>query len=566
MPDPGRMQTESTRNDKIVIVVPCIFNEWGQNMNYKGKIAAAASACFLAACSFFCMSVYGAEKPEYLKSVTYFGDEWPINYWNSEDKDMEDNFERIAEDGFNSIILVAPWREFQPNSLGGQYNEKAFERLDEVMDCAGEHGLWVILRLGYTWDYYGAAELPARFANVVQENSEDRHAWIRYSERIYETASAHENFHSGFITWEDFWAYTYNMNDDIPMSNRLRMAKKSGYIQYLKERYTLEEVSGWYGCRFISFDDVYLPYGSHPSAGLFYDFYDQFLMDLLKETQEVFPGLSMEVRADGDRVYDTEGSYRYYSHSATYPCEGAPYTALMYSVSMGQANKNDRISSETALQAMRENLSRLYGASGKKFYVEQLLYMDSTEAYSFNTQIYEDQMDDFVRNLAPVLSEHTNGYGLWVYRNYVNNCVYNSQFALEKDGWEFSGGSSVVTRNGTWMASVNNGGSIAQKLTGRLPRSPMVYVEFHAETDSVGAGVKVKLGEKEKNIRITEAGTYTAEFPWQDAHDLVITGDKRVYLDDIRVYTYEQIGRIYEKDGTEADLAGDFRILNGEIG
>ena len=52
--------------------------------------------------------------PEYLKSVTYFGDAWPINYWGTEDDNMGANFARIKADGFNSIILVIPWREFQP--------------------------------------------------------------------------------------------------------------------------------------------------------------------------------------------------------------------------------------------------------------------------------------------------------------------------------------------------------------------------------------------------------------------------------------------------------------------
>lgn len=36
-------------------------------------------------------------------------------------------------------------------------------------------------------------------------------------------------------------------------------------------------------------------------------------------------------------------------------------------------------------------------------------------------------------------------------------------------------------------------------------------------------------------------------------------------MDDIRVYTYEQNGRIYERDGSAGDLAGDFRTLNGEL-
>ena len=53
--------------------------------------------------------------PEYLKSVTYFGDAWPINYWGTEDDNMGANFARIKADGFNSIILVIRGESF---SLG----------------------------------------------------------------------------------------------------------------------------------------------------------------------------------------------------------------------------------------------------------------------------------------------------------------------------------------------------------------------------------------------------------------------------------------------------------------
>ena len=75
----------------------------------------------------------------------------------------------------------------------------------------------------------------------------------------------------------------------------------------------------------------------------------------------------------------------------------------------------------------------------------------------------------------------------------------------------------------------------------------------------------MKIGDTEKTFRISEAGTYAAEIPWTDTQKLVFTAGKRVYLDNIRVYTYVQNGRIYEKDGTEADLADDFRILNEEL-
>lgn len=532
-------------------------------MNYKRKIAAMAMVFLVGAGCLFSVPAYGAQKPEYLKSVTYFGDEWPINYWNSEDSRMEENLRKIAADGFNSIILVVPWREFQPNTVNMYFNEAAFERLDEVMDCAERNGLWVVLRVGYTWDYYGTAEIPARYDSVTQKGSEDWYGWRDYARRLYETASAHSNFHSGFITWEDFWNYIWNMDRELSMSLRIRMAKQSGFTAYLRGKYTLEEVNDWYGGRFKTFDEVYLPYGDHPSAELFYEYYDQYLMEFLQETQQVFPGLSMEVRADGDRVYTGEDTFTYYSHSATYSCEGAPYSALMYSVSMGQKNENDRITADTALKTMQRNLRSLYEASGKRFYVEQLLYMDSTEAYSSNTQIREDQVDDFVRSLAPVLLETTSGYGLWVYRNYVNNCVYNSQFGLGKEGWSFSGTSTVEERNGTKMAVINSNSAITQNITGRLPGNDKLYVDFHAESDYAGADVKVQVGNLEKRVHLTGANTYTLEFPWQDQYNISITGDKKIYVDDVRVYTYEQDGRIYERNGAEGDLAGDFRVLNG---
>lgn len=536
-------------------------------MNYKRKIAAIAAitaACLLGTGGPCNVSALAAERPEYLKSVTYFGDEWPINYWNSEDKDMEENLRRIAEDGFNSIILVIPWREFQPNSMESYFNEEAFLRLEEVMECAGRHGLGVMFRIGYTWDYAGETELPSRYGGVTEKGGRDWTAWMDYSERLYETASAYSNFWGGFITWEDFWDYTANMSRDLTMASRKRMAVSSGYQEYLREHYSLAEVQAVYGRGVESFEDVYLPYWDHPSARFFYEFYDWFLADFLTATQQVFPGLSMEVRADGDRVYDEHGAYSYYSHSSAYRCDGADYAALMYSVSMGQKNENDRISAGEALQFMASNLKNIYEAAGKPLYIEQLLYMDSTEAYSYNTQIEENQVGDFVRNLAPILGQTTNGYGLWVYRNYVNNCVYNNQFGLGTNGWKFAGSSAVAEHNGTRMAVLGENGTITQRLAGRLPSSSKVYVEFYAEPGKNESSLTVQVGGTVKNVRVTGARTYRMEFSGE-AESITITAEKKTYLDDVRVYTYEQNGRIYQKDGTESDLAGAFRELNAEL-
>lgn len=186
-------------------------------MKFRRKLAAFTAACVLGTASFTGMEAEAAEIPEYMRSVTYFGDEWPINYWNSEDKNMEENMARIAADGFNSLILVVPWREFQPSEVGSYFNERAFARLDQVMDCAERHGLGVVLRLGYVWDYLGATETPKRFAAITKDDGPERKLWLEYSKKVYETAAAHENFWGGFITWEDFWNYTENMGRDMAM-------------------------------------------------------------------------------------------------------------------------------------------------------------------------------------------------------------------------------------------------------------------------------------------------------------------------------------------------------------
>lgn len=536
-------------------------------MRFRKKVAMLAALGFMGVAAIGSQTVYAAEKPVYLKSVTYFGDEWPINYWGSEDNDMAANFEKIKADGFNSIILVVPWREFQPADGTQEFNPLAFERLNQVMAQAEAHGLWVVLRIGYSWDYYGISELPARFGGLVNADSADRALWIRYCDAIYQAASAHPNFHSGFITWEDFWDYVHNMGRDYDREKMRELASASGYQEYLSRHYGLDVISAKYGESFGSYGEIYLPGRQMEAAELFYEFYDQMLKELLAQSQTVFPGLSMEVRADGDPVYRKDGSMYYYSHYQTYPCEGAEYSALMYSVSMGQRNESDRISAGEALAAMDRNLDALTAISGKKYYAEQLLYMDTTEEFSYNTQVHEEEVDDYVRSLAPVLQENTMGYGLWVYRNYVNNCVYNGQFGLGENGWIFTNGSRVEEVDGTSMAMLAKGSSIAQNLTGRMAGSANVYVEFKAKPEFTNSVVTVQLGNKVQEVKVPKAGTYKCQFTnlWDEEFAITLSCSKRAYVDDIRVYTYEQYGRIYDKEGKEQDLADDFRILNSRL-
>lgn len=264
-----------------------------------------------------------------------------INFWNSESKNMDAELAQIAEDGFNSIILVIPWREFQPGTNPITYNTYPWDKLDRVMEAAAAQNLSVMLRVGYTWDYYGRDNVLNRFQALLYDENV-RLAWLDYVKLLYERTSAHENFCGGFLTWEDFWNFTSSAANFGKGAYSREMAVKVGYTDYLRERYSLEELGELYKTSFSSYDALYLPEWDSPARAVFYEFYNHFLNQLLAESQEVFPDLSMEVRLDGDPVTQTDGSVKGYMHSDTFACENASYSSTMYSIPMGQANHHER--------------------------------------------------------------------------------------------------------------------------------------------------------------------------------------------------------------------------------
>ena len=156
-----------------------------------GAVLIAAASAFLFCTGFTKASDHGNHENGYLKSATYYSDDWVINFWNSESSHMDEELKQIREDGFNSIILVVPWREFQPSM------------------AAKAQDLKVMLRVGYTWDYYSSENVLARYEKLLYD-SETKKAWLHYAKRLYEKASAYDNFSGGFITWEDFWNFAEN--------------------------------------------------------------------------------------------------------------------------------------------------------------------------------------------------------------------------------------------------------------------------------------------------------------------------------------------------------------------
>ncbi len=494
-----------------------------------------------------------ATVPPYLKAATYVSDAWVTNFWNAESEHMEEELAQIAADGFNSIILVIPWREFQPSIVPISYNNYMIKKLDRVMKAADDSGLAVEFRVGYAWDYYEDEGSVYRFQKLLKDPA-TRQAWLAFAEKLYETGSSYSNFHGGFMTWEDFWNYVEDAGTFGTGAHSRNEAEKIGFQGYLKEHYSLKELNEIFRpeTAFARYADVYIPGRRDYAYKLFYEFYDAFLMELLSDTQKVFPNISMEVRLDADPVQgpDYDGNVGV-PHFSTYGCGDSDYTSVMYSVSMGR-DFGQMISASEAISTMNEQLAAVRSQNGgKPIFVDQLLYMDATEGFEYNAKLIESHRGLYLMGLPATLRAYTNGYGVWSYRNYTNNPVYNFQFGLGSRGWTVRNG-VTEERNGSSQMKLRAGGELKQKVGHRIGGRTTHdnHVMFTAESDSP-VTVTVTLGTETRQAEVNGSGQFDLNFGPMNYYDLSFRTDGEVYLDNIHVYNFIQDGQLRGVNGEE---------------
>lgn len=508
-------------------------------------------------------------KEGYVKSATYFADEWPINFWNSEMDHLEADMQQIKQDGFNSIILVIPWREFQNSTDPISYNDYAFDALDKVVNVAKDNELDVYVRIGYTWDFYNDAEanIVDQFASLLSDK-QTQDAWFDYVERMYSVLCQYENFKGGFLTWEDQWN-TLGMCDEIDLNSRLQHAKDTGYQVWVQEHYGLDLYNEEYGTDYKSYEEIALPTREEPAMYAMFDFYDYFLNTLLSQSQEYFPNLSMEVRIDWDVTYDKNGEMKYYEHESTYSCQNSDFISLMYGIPMGYENVGERVSYSDALEKTEYILSQLDSKSnGKGIYVEQFIFADNTPAFANNAQIKSDEIDDYLLNVSDVLQTYSEGYGIWTYRNYCANMLYNSQFALEESGWETEGDVVFGAYGESNACTISKGGKLEQQI-------PEIRNHFDSETYQFiydvldvkdTAKVAVSMGSEAQVVEVSRKGTIALSFNKNEAFDIkIFVLEGQITIDNIKLYSQVQEGFLYDEKGNELSCIESLRALNKEL-
>ncbi len=515
--------------------------------------------------------VYAAER--LVKAVTYMGSEWTVDFWDSELSTMEQDFRQIRKDGFNTVIIAVPWRQFQPDLNAGDLNPEAYLRLRRIMAAGEETGLQVMLRLGYTWDNFDRVRDVSDRYRRLRTDPKARERWLSFAKSVYGTASSFGSFGGGFLTWEDFWGF---MKETETAGNRMgRAAVSSGYRDWLKENIPAEEIALYYGeeAEKATGSDAVFPGSESPARRFVYAWNDAWMNSLIEDTQEVFPGLSMEVRLDIDPVPNLYGYQDGCTHNVTFPAGKAPYTCCMYSAAMGYP-AGSLISADQGIEKAWEILGELREDAGKPVFIDQFLFTDNTPEFSHNAKLREDEIPEYITGMAPVIREAGKGYAVWTYRDYADNVICNGQFAQGRKGWRLYGG-EIVTENGNSMLFLQKGDAAEQNLANQFTVLPDEdYVDFRAEPVSVaaqisqssaaqGALLEISTGSAVKQIRVDQAGLFRVSMEKSNSTELTIRClEGKVRIDDVKVYSFVTEGGIYHMDGTPGPYLEAVRTLN----
>lgn len=518
-----------------------------------------------------------------LRAVTYTGDEWAVNFWDSELNNLEQDFRRIRGDGFNAVVLVVPWRQFQPSETAGDMNPDAYQKLRTILAQAEKSDLKVVLRVGYTWDNFNRVRGASDRYRGIRTNPQVRKAWLSYVQNLYRTASAYESFAGGFLSWEDFWGFL--KETEKADSRSAHLARNSGYVKWLLENRTEEEIRKYYGTEgkdgelfadegaeqvtetpeeqdLETLVGSAFPDAESPARRFVYAWNDAWMNELLRDSQEVFPDLSLEVRLDIDPVRNLEGYLDGCAHTATFAAENASFTSCMYASAMG-FRQGMLISADQGIEKAWEILGDLQeNAGGKPVFIDQFLYVDNTPEFLTNARLAEGEVPAYITGMAPVIRSMGGGYAVWTYRDYADNVITNGQFGQGNSSWRLSM-AEVVREDGNAKLHLRAGASASQDLNHQFTAlNEEDIAEFRAEAVTP-ALLEISTGKGKKRVTVEEDGTVRIPMGVSDSSEFSVTClEGEVKLDNIKLYSYITEGGIYGEDGEPGPYLEAVRELN----
>jgi hypothetical protein len=339
----------------------------------------------------------------------------------------------IIEDGFNTIILVLPWRGFQVEQDDPRYDPFYIRQLRRVLTAADRLDLSVIVRVAYS--HHLLLDNTPNGISMAQRlllNPETRQAWLHYLNTLHQVCSGYRCFRGGFFCWEELW-HAFGAWQTMDQDARQRLAAESGFLNFLAE----QGVSGI----------TAIPTTREST----YQFYSEFINKRIRDFFEIgrgeFPGLSMEFRVDKDLLCDGE-ERRWLSNDnySDLPDHRYSYWAPF----MGAENVGEELNAEHAARLFDYMLQEVSErGENTRHVVDQFNFVDEAPKFKgIHAEIKRDEVSAFLELAAPLLKRLSSGYGVWAYRDYCQNVLYNPRFLMGMLGWEVLRGKVTLGKNG----------------------------------------------------------------------------------------------------------------------
>jgi hypothetical protein len=507
---------------------------------------------------------------EKLVATHYFGRQWAKNFINAFRRDeVPGDFRRIREDGFNAVVLVISWGDFQPVFQPCcRYDARAFERLRFLLREAKNAGLKVILRVGYSLSFHPDAGSSQWRIQRLMNDPSVRAAYFAFGDSIAAEIADHEQVVMSFGSWEDLFLY------------HIEVSATTDYAEFLS---TLPPIDPLLAVqKSLEQNGQRFPVNEGASKELFQRYWDWLLIEkFFKPMQARLPNYSFEVRVDKEPLPVAGGATRWLGHERTFVLPNAPALTIYWAPFWGARNEGERLRASESTALLTHLLESLNKFSDVPLFLDQFNFLDNTPGFERNATIRTEELPAFLEQAACVLrNKHVRGYALWTGRDYRESPLFNPAFVYGMDGWILipaKGSHSALETlpAGDFQLRLAAGDTLSQAITdirGRLlhadQRRDQVCVEAVAAQTSQ---LDVQLGDKAPITRLAfdanpNPNTVCADLtPVMDAGKQVLRLHLQkgsLALRDVQVFDHVQSGGVYDEQGKALALRGSVRAMN----
>ncbi len=507
----------------------------------------------------------------YIKSAHYFSTAWPKTFWQEfEAADVSAELAQIKKDGFNTVVLTVPWRGFeigfdQPSTTS---NPALYERLKFVIAAIVEQQMQFVLRVGFPHDYTpdtgttGMQQCVGMYTDPTMQQH-----WTNYLQKVKQATSEFQASSAGvLISWEDFWCPHF-VFPHLPDEQRLEKAQLMNYGQWLQNK-NPSLVKVVMGQNEINYQQVKVPRADEEAYVFYIEFIDYMLdKNILKPTQAVFDNAALEIRVDKDPVKQDD-EYIWVGHDLYLdePNHRGSYWAPFW----GAANQGELLTAEQALKNFKYFLKYITD-DGRSInhVIEQFNFTDNTPYFPNNANIEPAQLPEFLLATAPLLKEYSVGAGVWTYRDYVDNALFNGAFEFDLDGWEATPQVTVKNINGDRWLSLPAGASVSQ--TFRPERRFMLVSAYEEVTLCLqarqAATLEVSVNDQTLTAWDLVPGENCTQLPAQllntaEPTRFSMVSQQAVELDELQLYGFTQHLGLYDAKGQPGPNLAAYRELN----